>query len=170
MHLTRQKQLKKIQERVERVLLKQQKKLKRLRRTLKQVEVGRICDQSVFVVYMYIVYALIKTGKKHKLFVTQEEARKTEDYCESTIVSIIDSLQRHFRSVKKFIGVQEKEAATQVQLSLKSLMAKKKRMKKRRDELKRLAQMDNDVSFSQVLSSDIKDNENQKTALPDLKR
>lgn len=108
------------------------------------------------------MYALIKTGKKHKLYGTQEEARKTEDYCESTIVSVIDSLQRHFMSVKKFIGVQEEEAANQVQLSLKSLQAKKKRLKKRRDELKHLAQMDDNVSFSQVLSSDLKDKQTKK--------
>lgn len=108
------------------------------------------------------MYALMKTGKKHKLYGTQEEARKTEDYCESTIVSVIDSLQRHFMSVKKFIGVQEGEATNQVQLSLKSLQAKKKRLKKRRDELKHLAQMDDNVSFSQVLSSDLKDKQTKK--------
>lgn len=65
-------------------------------------------------------------------------------------------------SVKKFIGVQEEEAANQVQLSLKSLQAKKKRMIKRRDELQRLAQMDDDVSFSQVLSSDLKHKQTKK--------
>lgn len=114
-------------------------------------------------VSLWYMNTIIKTGKKkHKLYGTQEEARKTEDYCESTIVSVIDSLQKHFMSVKKFIGVQEEEAAKKVQLSLKSLQDKKKRMKKRRDELKRLAQMDNDVSFSQVLSLDLKDKQTRK--------
>lgn len=108
------------------------------------------------------MYTLLKTGKKHKLYGTQEEARKTEDYCESTMVSVIDSLQRHFMSVKKLIAVQEEEAANQVQLFLKSLQAKKKRVKKWRNELKRLAQMDDDVTFSQVLSSDLKDKQTKK--------
>lgn len=78
------------------------------------------------------------------------------------MVSVIDSLQRHFMLVMKLIEVQKEEAANQVELSLKSLQAKKKRMKKRRNELKRLAQMDNDVSFSQVLSSDLKDKQTKK--------
>lgn len=65
-------------------------------------------------------------------------------------------------SVKTFIRVQEEKAATEVQLSLKSLQAKKKRLKNRRDELRHLAQMDDDVRFSQVMSSDLKDKQTKK--------
>ncbi|XP_070759515.1 tripartite motif-containing protein 16-like protein [Enoplosus armatus] len=77
----------------------------------------------------------------------QEEARKTQDYCESVLVGIIDSLQRHYLSVRELIGAQEEAAAAQVQISLQTLKVKMEDMRKRNAELERLAQTDSDVDF-----------------------
>lgn len=85
--------------------------------------------------------------------IKQEEARNTEDHCESIFASIIDSLQRDFLLVKELIGEQEKAAAAQAQTSLQTLQIKMEEMRKRSAELESLAQMDNDVHFLQVLCS-----------------
>ncbi|XP_051270572.1 tripartite motif-containing protein 16 [Dicentrarchus labrax] len=77
----------------------------------------------------------------------QEEARDTDDYCESVLVSVIDSLQRHYLSVRELIRRQEEAAAAQVQISLQTLQVKIEEMKKRSAELEHLAQTDNDVHF-----------------------
>lgn len=82
--------------------------------------------------------------------VKQEEARSAEDDCESVFAAIIDSLQRHFLSVKELIEAQEEAAAARVQSSLQTLQVKMEEMRKRSAELERLAQMDNDVHFLQV--------------------
>lgn len=82
--------------------------------------------------------------------VKQEEARSAVDDCESVFTAIIDSLQRHFLSVKELIGAQEEAAAARVQSSLQTLQVKMEEMRKRSAELERLAQMDSDVHFLKV--------------------
>lgn len=82
--------------------------------------------------------------------VTQEEARNTEDYCESIYAGIIDSLQRHFLSVKELIRGQQEAAAAQLQISLQSMQVKVEELRKRTSQLEHLAQTDDDVSFWQV--------------------
>ncbi|XP_032368441.1 tripartite motif-containing protein 16-like protein [Etheostoma spectabile] len=79
----------------------------------------------------------------------QEEARETQDYCESVLAGVIDSLQRHYMSVRELIRGREEEAAAQVEISLQTLQGKMEEMRKREAELNRLAQTDNDVQFLQ---------------------
>ncbi|XP_039654011.1 tripartite motif-containing protein 16-like protein isoform X2 [Perca fluviatilis] len=71
----------------------------------------------------------------------QEEARETQDYCESVLAGVIDSLQRHYMSVRELIRGHEEEAAAQVE--------KMEEMRKRDAELNRLTQIDSDVHFLQ---------------------
>ncbi|XP_070815586.1 tripartite motif-containing protein 16-like protein [Chaetodon trifascialis] len=77
----------------------------------------------------------------------EEEARKTEDSCEGILTRVIDSLQRHYLSVKELIGAQEKAAAAQVQISLQTLQMKMEQMRERSTQMDCLAQTDNDVHF-----------------------
>ncbi|KAM4613770.1 tripartite motif-containing protein 16-like protein [Polymixia lowei] len=79
----------------------------------------------------------------------QEGAREAEDHCEGVFTELIDSLQRHYGTVKDFIGVQEKAAAAKVQSSLRSL----EEIRKRHTELHQLACADNDADFLQEWSS-----------------
>ncbi|XP_037637520.1 tripartite motif-containing protein 16-like isoform X2 [Sebastes umbrosus] len=79
----------------------------------------------------------------------QEEARETQDYCESILAGIVDSLQRHYMSVRELIRGQEEEAAAPVQMSLQTLLVKMEEMRKRDAELDHLAQTDDDVHFLQ---------------------
>lgn len=82
--------------------------------------------------------------------IKQDEARKTETFCESVIVGAIDSLQKHYLSVKEAIAAQEEAAAAQVRLSLKNLEEEMKQMKKRDAKLDRLAQTESNIRFLQV--------------------
>uniref|UniRef100_UPI0037E9AD03 tripartite motif-containing protein 16-like n=1 Tax=Semicossyphus pulcher TaxID=241346 RepID=UPI0037E9AD03 len=96
---------------------------------------------------------LQKQEKKQKdmgktLELIQEEAIKTKDYCECILVSVIDSLQRHYLSVKQLIDTQEEAAVAQVQTSIQTLQVKMKEMEKRNTELDHLAETD-DVHFLQ---------------------
>ncbi|XP_068568071.1 tripartite motif-containing protein 16-like isoform X2 [Cebidichthys violaceus] len=75
----------------------------------------------------------------------QEEGSETQDYCEIVLVGIIDSLQRHYMSVRELIRGHEEEAAAQVQASLQKV----EEMRKRDDELDHLAQTVSDVHFLQ---------------------
>lgn len=75
------------------------------------------------------------------------EARQTEDYCESTIIGVIDSLQSRFESLRRTIKAQQEEAAASGQRCLSSLQAKLRRVKKRKADLQRLARMDDDAAF-----------------------
>lgn len=77
----------------------------------------------------------------------QNEVRKTQDYCESVFAGIIDSLQRHYQSVRELIEAQAEAAAAQIQLSLQTLQVKMEEMRKRSAELEHLAQTDSDVDF-----------------------
>ncbi|XP_029286501.1 tripartite motif-containing protein 16-like [Cottoperca gobio] len=79
----------------------------------------------------------------------QEEVRESQDYCESVLVGIIDSLQRHYMSVREMIRGHEEEAAAQLQSSLQTLQVKLEELKKRNVELDQLAQTDSDVYFLQ---------------------
>ncbi|XP_071350374.1 tripartite motif-containing protein 16-like protein [Trachinotus anak] len=81
------------------------------------------------------------------------EARQTADYCEGMVVSVIDSLQTHYQSVRELIGAQQEAATAQVHSSIKSLKAKMKETKKRDAELDHLAHTDSDVQFLQEWSS-----------------
>ncbi|KAM7006243.1 tripartite motif-containing protein 16-like [Tautogolabrus adspersus] len=78
----------------------------------------------------------------------EEEARKTKDHCECILVEVIDSLQRHFLSLRDMISTQEEAAAAQVQTSLRTLQVKIEELQKRDTELDRLALTD-DVHFLQ---------------------
>lgn len=84
------------------------------------------------------------------LCVQQEEARQTEDQCEGVVVSVIDSLQRHYNSVREQIGAQQEAATAQVHSFIQSVEDKMEEVKKRDAELDRLAQTDSDVHFLQV--------------------
>lgn len=84
--------------------------------------------------------------------IKQDEARKTEAFCESVIVGAIDSLQKHYLSVKEVIAAQEEAAAAQVRISLKSLEEEVKQMKERDAKLDHLAQTESHIRFLQVYS------------------
>nr|XP_020463379.1 tripartite motif-containing protein 16-like protein isoform X2 [Monopterus albus] len=94
---------------------------------------------------------LEKQEKKWKSILEQieEEAEKTDNYCESIIVGGIESLQDRYLSVKRLIGEQKQVAAAQVTISLQTLEAKMERVKKRDTELDRLAQTESDIHFLQ---------------------
>ncbi|XP_028431281.1 tripartite motif-containing protein 16 isoform X2 [Perca flavescens] len=83
----------------------------------------------------------------------QEEARETQDYCGSVLAGVIDSLQRHYMSVRELIRGHEEEAAAQVESSLQTLQVKMEEMRKRDAELNRLTQTDSDVHFLQKCPS-----------------
>lgn len=87
------------------------------------------------------------------LCIKQEEARETQDYCESVLAGVIDSLQRHYMSLRELIRGHEEEAAAQVEISLQTLQVKMQEMRKRYAELNRLTQTDSDVHFLQVILS-----------------
>ncbi|XP_040060738.1 tripartite motif-containing protein 16 isoform X2 [Gasterosteus aculeatus] len=79
----------------------------------------------------------------------QEAAEETRDYCESVLVGLIDSLQRHYKSVRELIGGHEEEAAARVEDSLQTLQVKMEDMRERDAELDRLARTDSDLHFLQ---------------------
>ncbi|XP_060897919.1 tripartite motif-containing protein 16-like [Labrus mixtus] len=96
---------------------------------------------------------LKKQEKKWKdmgktLEVIEEEARKTKDHCECILVEVMDSLQRHFLSLRDMISTQEEAAAAQVQTSLRTLQVQMEELQKRDAELDCLALTD-DVRFLQ---------------------
>lgn len=64
----------------------------------------------------------------------------------------IDSLQKHYLSVKEVIAAQEEAAAAQVRISLKSLEEEVKQMKERDAKLDHLAQTESHIRFLQVYS------------------
>ncbi|XP_060925927.1 tripartite motif-containing protein 16-like [Limanda limanda] len=78
-----------------------------------------------------------------------DEAIKTADYCEAVLVSVIDSLQRHYFSVRELIGAQGEAAAARVHGSMQTLEAEMEEMGKRDEELERLARTERDVCFLQ---------------------
>lgn len=88
-----------------------------------------------------------------QLCTKQEEVKKTQDYCESVLASVIDSIQRRYLSVRELIGAQAEAAAAQVQISSQTLQVKMEKMRKRSHELDQLAQTDSDVHFLEVLRS-----------------
>ncbi|XP_042352085.1 E3 ubiquitin-protein ligase TRIM47-like isoform X2 [Plectropomus leopardus] len=92
-----------------------------------------------------------KTWKKMRktLEQIQEEAKETQDYCESILVSVIDSLQRHYMSVRELIRGQGEATAAQLENSLQTLQEKMEETRKRDAELDHLAQSDSDVHFLQ---------------------
>uniref|UniRef100_A0A3Q0SV00 Tripartite motif containing 16 n=1 Tax=Amphilophus citrinellus TaxID=61819 RepID=A0A3Q0SV00_AMPCI len=92
-----------------------------------------------------------KTGKNNlpHMCIKQDEARQTEAFCESVVVGVIDSLQKHYLSVKELIAAQEEAAAAQVRVSLQSLEVEMKEMKKRDAELDHLAQTESNIHFLQ---------------------
>ncbi|XP_019942122.2 tripartite motif-containing protein 16-like protein isoform X1 [Paralichthys olivaceus] len=79
----------------------------------------------------------------------QEEVRQTADYCEAVLVSVIDSLQRHYLSVRDLIEAQGEAVEAKVHVSVQTLEAEMEEMEKRDDELDRLARMDSNVCFLQ---------------------
>lgn len=83
----------------------------------------------------------------------QEEARQAEDFCESTIVRVIDCLQKQYLSVRELIGAQAEAAAAQVHISLQAVELKMEEIKKTDAELDSLAQTDSNVHFLEVLHS-----------------
>ncbi|XP_023134696.2 tripartite motif-containing protein 16-like [Amphiprion ocellaris] len=79
----------------------------------------------------------------------EDEAMQTVDDCESIIVGVIDSLQKHFLSVKRLITAQGEAAAAQVHDSLRNLKVKVEELKKRDAELDHLAQNQSNIDFLQ---------------------
>ncbi|XP_034544434.1 tripartite motif-containing protein 16-like [Notolabrus celidotus] len=82
------------------------------------------------------------------LEVLENEANVTKDYCECVLVSVIDSLQRHYLKVREMIDAQEEAAVAEVRTSLQTLQGRMEEMKTRNSELDHLEQSD-DVSFLQ---------------------
>ncbi|XP_074533128.1 tripartite motif-containing protein 16-like [Halichoeres trimaculatus] len=78
----------------------------------------------------------------------KKEANITKDYCECVLAGVIDSLQRHYQTVRERIEAQEEAAASEVQTSLLTLRRRMKEMKERNAELNCLAQTD-DANFLQ---------------------
>ncbi|XP_034726295.1 tripartite motif-containing protein 16-like protein [Etheostoma cragini] len=113
-------------------------------RRRKQEELKNIQTKS-----MQILQKQEKKWKNVGKIQKQEEARKTQDYCESVLAGVIDSLQRHYMSVRERIRGHEEEAAAQVEISLQTLQVKMEEMRKRDAELIRLTQTDSDVHFLQ---------------------
>ncbi|KAM8866996.1 tripartite motif-containing protein 16-like [Synchiropus picturatus] len=79
----------------------------------------------------------------------QVEAKEAEDFCEGILVRVIDSLQRHYRSVRRMIRAREKAAIAQVDLSIQRSRQSMERMKRREAELGLLARTESDVDFLQ---------------------
>ncbi|XP_029989262.1 tripartite motif-containing protein 16-like protein [Sphaeramia orbicularis] len=77
----------------------------------------------------------------------EEKAREIDDYCESILAGVIDSLQKHYVSVRELISTLGEKTAAQVQTNMKNLELKKKAMKTQYAELDQLAQTDSDVHF-----------------------
>lgn len=129
-----------MQKKSKQILQEQEKKWKE---TLEQMEVSKMSS------YCTVCTLCIQnpTDLIH-LYIQQEEVRETQDYCEGVLVSVIDSLQRHYMSVRELIRGHGEEAAAQVQTSLQTLQDKMEDIKKRDSEL---AQTDSDVHFLQVL-------------------
>lgn len=146
-HQMLKEELENTQTRSKQILQKQTKKLKNVGKMLDQIQVRRTCDQSVLSIESTI---WINTDRYISLCLKQDEARRAEDYCEAVVVSVIESLQKHYLSVRELIGAQEEVAAAQVHTSVRTLMEKMEEMKEREAELDRLAQTDNDVRFLQV--------------------
>jgi len=96
------------------------------------------------------------TPQHSHLCIKQEEARETQDYCESVLAGIIDSIQRHHMSVRELIRGHEEQAAAQAEISRQTLQGEMEEMRKRDAELDRLAQTDSDARFLQVLWSQLR--------------
>ncbi|KAL6112165.1 uncharacterized protein ACO6RY_08984 [Pungitius sinensis] len=79
----------------------------------------------------------------------QEAAGETQDYCESVLVGLMDSLQRHYTSVRELIGGHGEEAAARVEESRRTLQGAMEDLRKRDAELDRLARTDSDLHFLQ---------------------
>lgn len=108
-------------------------------------------EQVMWPTWLHIVHTLCHGYLDFsKLCIKQEEARQTKDYCESIVTSVIDSLQRHYLSVRELIGAQEQAVTAQVQTTLQTLLAEMEETKKRDAELTRLAQTESDVCFLQA--------------------
>lgn len=72
------------------------------------------------------------------------------------MTSVIDSLQRHYLSLRDLIRAQEQAATAQVQVTLETLKAAMEETKKRDEELARLAQTESDICFLQASESPYK--------------
>ncbi|XP_053723333.1 tripartite motif-containing protein 16-like [Synchiropus splendidus] len=79
----------------------------------------------------------------------QVEAKEAEDFCEGVLVQVIDSLQRHYRSVRRMIRAREEAAIAQVDLSIQRSRQRMERMKRQEAELGLLARTEGDVDFLQ---------------------
>lgn len=147
-----QQKLKKVQLKVGRSIQKQTQEMTKLKRLLKGLQVGTMCTKRV---PTFFVRVCKKRGKKteNHVYMRQGEARKTEDHCENAIVGVIDSLQSTFESLRRTIKAQQEEAAARGECCLKSQRAKLWRLRSRKAELQRLAQLDN-AAFLKVPSSD----------------
>ncbi|XP_029906672.1 tripartite motif-containing protein 16-like protein isoform X2 [Myripristis murdjan] len=125
-----------------------------------------ICELCAFYEHNEHRTGLVSEERRRK----QEGAREAEDYCESILVTIIDSLQRHYGSVRELIGAQERAAAAQVRKSLMSLQRKMEEIRTRDAELDVLAQVDKDAHFLQKCPSltDLCENDNSHKVSEDL--
>lgn len=138
-------QLKKMQRKANRSIQRHTEEVKKLRRLLKGLEV--VGSAPLVSLHSECVYR--KVLENH-VSVCQAEARQTEDDCESTIVCVIDSLQRGFESLRRTIRAQQQEAAAGGQRCLKGLQANLRKVKRRKAELQRLAVMDDNAAFLKV--------------------
>ncbi|XP_051803809.1 putative tripartite motif-containing protein 61 [Acanthochromis polyacanthus] len=146
----KQKELRNMQAKIKQILQTQEQKRENMSKLLQQIEVRTADLQSVI---LFMLYFSIQRLTDPSHVSKQEEAMQTVDDCESIIVGAIDSLQKHFLSLKEQIAAQEEAAAAQVHDSLQNLKVKMEEMKKRDAELDHLAQSQSNIDFLQVQQS-----------------
>lgn len=83
----------------------------------------------------------------------KEGGRAAEEHCECVLAGLIDSLQRHYSTVRELILAHETAAVAQAESSLCSLEKDMAALKKRDAELEQLSQTDDDIHFLQRLPS-----------------
>ena len=120
---------------------------------MEKIPVRSTCDSVIFILFVRMDPDTVPWIPLTCVCTKQEEARRTADYCEAVLVRVIDSLQRHYLSVRDLIGAQGEAAAARVHVSMQTLEDEMEEMKKRDEELERLAKTDRDVCFLQVLWS-----------------
>ncbi|KAK6321399.1 hypothetical protein J4Q44_G00083750 [Coregonus suidteri] len=97
----------------------------------------------------------IKKSEKEQKDLTEiinrikESGRAAEEHCEGVLAGLIDSLQRHYTTVRELIRAQETAVMAQAESSLCNLETYMADLKKKDTELAELSQTDDDIHFLQ---------------------
>ncbi|XP_035633625.1 tripartite motif-containing protein 16-like protein [Oncorhynchus keta] len=83
----------------------------------------------------------------------KEGGRAAEEHCEGVLSGLIDSLQKHYSTVRELILAHETAAVAQAESSLCSMEKDMAALKRRDAELGQLSQTDDDIHFLQRLPS-----------------